>query len=73
MAVKQVVLESSSLRWVGYDPARQVLEVEFSGGARYRYEQVPVEVVAQLAAAESAGTFFNQVFKARGFPYRRLG
>lgn len=66
------MLESSSLRRVAYDARRQVLEVEFSGGGRYRYEQVPSAVVAQLAAAESPGTYFNQVFKACNFPYRRL-
>lgn len=72
MALKRVALESSSLRNVAYDPERQVLEVEFSGGGRYRYQQVPLEVVAALAVADSPGTFFNQVFKSWDFPYQRL-
>lgn len=72
MGLKRVVLDSSSLRWVAYDAQHQVLKVEFSGGGRYRYQQVPVEVVTALAAAASPGTFFNQVFKGWDFPYQRL-
>ncbi|MBA1275757.1 KTSC domain-containing protein [Stutzerimonas azotifigens] len=65
-------VESESLRSVGYDPARRVLEVEFQGDGVYRYEDVPPEVVLELLEAESMGTYFNQVFKAQGFRYRRL-
>lgn len=72
MGLKRVELKSSSLRKVGYDAERQVLEVEFSGGGRYRYQQVPGELVAALAAADSPGGFFNQVFKAWDFPYQHL-
>ncbi len=65
-------VNSSSLRSVGYDPERRVLEVEFSNGSLYQYEGVPGEIVRELLAADSLGTYFNQVFKASGFPYRRL-
>ena len=70
--MKRLVVRSSSLHAVGYDADAQALEVEFSSGASYRYEQVPAEVVAELLAAESLGRYFNRVFKARGFPYQRL-
>jgi hypothetical protein len=72
MGLKQVVIDSSSLQWVAYDPEQHLLEVKFVGGGRYRYAQVPVALVAQLAAADSPGRFFNQVFKACDFPYLRL-
>ena len=29
------------LRWVGYDPQLQVLEVEFNTGDKYQYKEVP--------------------------------
>lgn len=71
--MKRVAVDSSSLRALGYDPEREVLEVEFRSGALYRYQQVPAEVVAELLAAESLGRYFNQAFKTRGFPFQRIG
>lgn len=46
--MKRVALQSSSLRSLGYDPKQQILEVEFSSGALYRYEAVPPEAVQAL-------------------------
>ena len=62
--MKRVALQSSSLRSLGYDPEQQILEVEFSSGALYRYEAVPPEVVQALLEADSLGRHFNQVFAA---------
>ncbi|WP_444815597.1 KTSC domain-containing protein [Stutzerimonas frequens] len=70
--MKRVVVSSSSLRALGYDPEQQVLEVEFSGGALYRYEAVPPEAVQALLEADSLGRHFNQVFKPQHYRYRRL-
>ena len=52
-------VESSSLRSVGYDPRRQVLEVEFATGRRYQYLDVPPEAYEALMAAPSLGRHFN--------------
>ena len=70
--MKRVVVNSSSLRALGYDPEQQVLEVEFSSGALYRYEAVPPEAVQALLDADSLGRHFNQVFKPQHYRYRRL-
>ncbi|MCQ4305924.1 KTSC domain-containing protein [Stutzerimonas frequens] len=70
--MKRVVVNSSSLRALGYDPEQQVLEVEFSSGALYRYEAVPPEAVQALLEADSLGRHFNQVFKPQHYRYRRL-
>ena len=70
--MKRVVVSSSSLRALGYDPEQQVLEVEFSSGALYRYEAVPPEVVQALLEADSLGRHFNQVFKPQHYRYRRI-
>lgn len=69
--MKRVALQSSSLRSLGYDPEQQILEVEFSSGALYRYEAVPPEVEA-LLEADSLGRHFNQVFKPQHYRYRRI-
>jgi hypothetical protein len=63
--------ESSSLRSVGYDPATAVLEVEFVGGAVYRYFAVPLETYRAFAEASSKGTFLNVVIKPE-HRYRRV-
>ncbi|AEJ06208.1 Uncharacterised protein [Streptococcus pneumoniae] len=70
--MKRVALQSSSLRSLGYDPEQQILEVEFSSGALYRYEAVPPEVVQALLEADSLGRHFNQVFKPQHYRYRRI-
>lgn len=70
--MKRTAVRSSSLRSLGYDADAQALEVEFSSGAIYRYEQVPAEAVQALLGAESLGKHFNQVFKPRHYPYRRI-
>lgn len=70
--MKRVALQSSSLRSLGYYPEQQILEVEFSSGALYRYEAVPPEVVQALLEADSLGRHFNQVFKPQHYRYRRI-
>ncbi|TDL96913.1 KTSC domain-containing protein [Stutzerimonas stutzeri ATCC 17588 = LMG 11199] len=70
--MKRVVVNSSSLRSLGYDPEQQVLEVEFGSGALYRYEAVPPEAVQALLDADSLGRHFNQVFKPQHYRYRRV-
>ncbi|HAQ73891.1 KTSC domain-containing protein [Stutzerimonas nitrititolerans] len=70
--MKRASVASSSLRSLGYDPEQQMLEVEFSGGAVYRYEQVPPEAVQALLEADSLGRHFNQVFKPQHYAYRRV-
>jgi hypothetical protein len=71
-AMQHVAVRSSSLRGLAYDPATQTLEVEFHSGARYRYRQVPAQLVRDLLAADSLGRFFNQAIKAQAFPFERI-
>lgn len=51
--------ESSLITKGHYDPASQVLTVEFTSGKTYAYAGVTPEVWAEMAAAESKGKFFN--------------
>jgi hypothetical protein len=44
---------------VGYDAARQELEVVFNSGRIYRYERVPREVYDGLLAADSKGQYMR--------------
>ena len=58
--MKREFINSSSLRSVGYDPARQVLETEFENGGIYQYLRVPKSVYQALLAAESKGAYFTR-------------
>ncbi len=63
-------VDSTSIVSIGYDPRIQQLEIEFRGsGDVYLYFGVPREEHAAFIAAESKGTYLNQVFKPRGYRY----
>ncbi|MGW6914735.1 KTSC domain-containing protein [Kitasatospora sp. NPDC054939] len=64
-------VESSVLRSVGHDPARLILELEFTGGHVYRYARVPAAVHRALLAAPSHGRYFNAAIRDR-YAYRRV-
>jgi hypothetical protein len=57
--VLRQVIESSSLRSIGYDRATHTLEVEFRNGGIYQYSGVPDSVWFELRHAESKGKFFQ--------------
>jgi len=65
------VVESSSLRSIGYDRKTHTLEVEFSSGGIYRYEDVPAEVWLELRQSPSKGKFFQSRIRDQ-FPTARL-
>ena len=62
---------SSSIASVGYDPARQILEVEFRNGSAYQYMDVTPDEHDALMAATSKGAHFNLRIRDR-YPYRQL-
>ena len=53
------VVESSSLRSMGYDRATATLEVEFTNGGVYRYADVPPELWSAFRNSDSKGKFFQ--------------
>ena len=56
-------MESSLVVSVGYDPKKQILELEFTSGSIYRYEDVPQEEYRSLMKAKSIGAYVNQNIK----------
>jgi len=61
------VVESSSLRSIGYDRKTHTLEVEFASGGIYRYEEVPPQLWLELRQSPSKGKFFQAHVRDR-FP-----
>ena len=53
-----------------YDPAAQVLQVVFRAtGETYQYRKVPMDEWLRFRHAPSKGTYLNQEFKDKNFPY----
>ena len=61
-------VESATLLAIGYDDAREILQLEFRRHAVYRYFGVPGGVYAALVAADSKGRYFNGAVRGR-FPH----
>lgn len=63
--MKVLSFSSSAFVSIRYDEKSQVLTVDFTNGARYAYNNVPPEVVAELDKASSKGTIFNALIRNR--------
>lgn len=56
--MKRKSVESSNLASVGYDAAKQILEIGFNHGGVYQYFDVSQEVYDELMDADSHGRYF---------------
>jgi hypothetical protein len=56
---KLIPVESSMIQAVGYDPETHILEVVFTSGQTYCYEDVPPDVYQALMAADSKGQYMR--------------
>jgi len=56
---------SSSIASIGYLEEPATLEIEFRGGAVYRYFGVPASVYRGLDGADSIGRYFNERVRPR--------
>jgi hypothetical protein len=66
-------MPSSVIAAMTYDPATQVLEMEYHGGRGvYRYFDVPLEEWESFLLAPSKGTYLNTVFKLREYSYAKV-
>ena len=64
-------VNASTIRSVGYDTARQILEVEFTSGSIVQYSGVSPEVHRRFMSAPSPGSFFQDQIDEH-FPSRRI-
>lgn len=56
-------VSSTHVAAVGYDPAAQKMQVEFSNGAVYEYRGVPAHTHEAFMNADSAGEHFAKHIK----------
>lgn len=64
-------VNASTIRSVGYDAAKQVLEVEFTSGSVVQYSGVSPEVHRRFMSTPSPGSFFQDQIE-ENFPSRKL-
>lgn len=69
--MRRFSVPSASLRSIGYDVKRRVLEVEFLSGKIYRYFEVPGLLLLKLLTANSIGRYFNRHIRDR-FEYAEV-
>jgi len=55
--------QSSNVVGFRYDEASQTLTVEFNGGSRYNYYDVPQHVFEGMKSADSKGKYLNTEIK----------
>ena len=63
-------INASNIRAVGYDAARQLLEIEFTSGSIVQYSGVSPEVHRQFMSSPSPGTFYQDQID-ESFPSKR--
>lgn len=63
--MKTIAVDSTTLRTVGYDAERQLLQIEFQDLSIYQYFDVPAAVCEELMQAPSKGAYFNRSIRPR--------
>jgi hypothetical protein len=56
--MQRQIIESSLIQSIGYDEARQVLQIEFKRGEVRDYKNIPKQLHHQFITAESKGKFY---------------
>jgi hypothetical protein len=63
---------SSTITSIGYSEESSQLEVEFTSGKIYIYNDVSHHIYNQLMTAASIGTAFNYLIRESGYSYKKL-
>ncbi len=64
-------VNASTIRSVGYDAGRQILEIEFTSGSIVQYTGVSPEVHRRFMSSPSPGSFFQDQID-ESFPSKRI-
>jgi len=63
--LRVIVMPSSVISYMNYDPEAHRLRVHFLSGAVYDYMDVPEDVYMQIKSAKSKGIFLNKKIKGK--------
>lgn len=69
--MERITVDSEAMKWIAYNKRRRELDIEFpKNGDVYRYFDVTPVEFNEFLAADSKGTYLNQIFKQRNHSYR---
>ena len=70
--MERIPVVSSNIISAGYDPEKQLLEIEFKGNVVWQYTGVPENVWMEFISAPSQGKYFSSQIRPRftDFGYR---
>ena len=61
--MKAIPVDSATLRTVGYNAERRLLQLEFQNRSVYQYFEGPAAVYSELMRASSKGFYFNRFIR----------
>ncbi len=64
-------VHSTMASQIGYDPDREILQIEFQSGAVYQYAEIDPETWEDLQYSDSIGCFYNEEIKGY-YPSARI-
>jgi KTSC domain len=64
-------VHSTMASQIGYDPDREILQIEFQSGAVYQYAEIDPETWEDLQYSDSIGSFYNEEIKGY-YPSARI-
>lgn len=71
--MRREAVESECIASIGHAADKNELEIEFrQNGSVYRYFGVSSDEHSEFMAAESKGSYLNQVFKLKAHPYVKV-
>lgn len=65
-------VKSRTIKSVGYEPVKEILEVEFLDDSVYQYSPVPPLVYGEFISASSYGTYMDEAIKTAGYVEKKL-
>lgn len=71
--MERTEVASRSIKSVGYEPVREILEVEFLNGDIYQYSPVPPLVYGEFISAGSYGTYMDDAIRDTGYVEKKVG
>ena len=66
-------IASSSLSAIGYNPAKQILAVQFKNGTIFHYAGISLDLAGELGLADSKGSFYAKNIRGKFQAERMTG
>jgi hypothetical protein len=64
-----VPIQSTNLRAIGYEPDTMLMQIQFSNGSLYSYQNVEPETYQALVTSPDPGKFFAEIIKPQRYKY----